>query len=90
MESDTDGESTKNDESPTDETVVAAAVEAAEGVIFSRYGTSEIRDLDVTVRFEEGVLDVDVYLNVPDADDAEQVADDAALAARRAVDELLE
>lgn len=72
-----------------DEAVVEAAVDAAEDVIFSAYSRSDIRDLDVTVHFEDAVLEVDVYLNVPD-DEAERVADDAALAARSAVDELLE
>ena len=82
---------------PTDEEVVAAASDAAEGLVFSRYSSSEVRDVDVTVRFEEGVLEVDVYLNVPDADaeehveeEAERVADDAALAAVDAVDRLFE
>jgi hypothetical protein len=36
------------------------------------------------------VLDVDVYLHVPAADDEEQVAEDAALAARSAVDDLFD
>jgi hypothetical protein len=75
---------------PTDEQVVRAASEAAEGLVFSRYRQSDVRDLDVTVTFEDGVLDVDVYLNVPDADDEEQVAEDAVLAARSAVDELFD
>ena len=74
----------------TDEDIVTAAVDAAESVVFSRYSRSEIRDLDVTVRYESGDLEVDVYLNVPDDADSEQVADDAALAARSAVDDLLE
>jgi hypothetical protein len=76
---------------PTDEAVVQAASDAAEGLVFSRYKQSDIEDLDVTVRFEEGILDVDVYLNAPKGPgqpDPEQVADDAALAARAAVDEL--
>jgi len=73
----------------TDERVVRAAVEAAESVVFSRYHRSELTDLDVAVSFEDGVLDVDVYLNVPDAGDAEAVADEAARAAREAVDDLL-
>ena len=73
---------------PCADAVVDAAVEAAEGVIFSRYGRSEVEDVDVTVRFEAGVLEVDVYLNVPGAADEERVAEDAALAARHAVDEL--
>jgi len=74
---------------PTDEEVVRTAAEAAEGLVFSRYRQSEVTDLDVTVTFEDGVLEVDVYLNAPDdAHDPERVADDAALAARAAVDDL--
>ncbi|MFC7097659.1 DUF3194 domain-containing protein [Halobaculum marinum] len=75
---------------PTDEEVVRAASEAAEGLVLDRYRQSELRDFDVTVTFEDGVLDVDVYVNPPaDADlDAETVADEAARAARDAVDEL--
>ncbi|WP_222919542.1 DUF3194 domain-containing protein [Natrinema sp. SYSU A 869] len=78
---------------PTDETVVQTASDAAEGVIFSQYKQSDVRDYDVTVVFEDGILEVDVYLNAPEDDDEadpEQVADDAALAARHAVDELFE
>jgi hypothetical protein len=74
----------------TDERVVRAAVEAAESVLFSRFDRSDLDDLDIAVSFEDGVLDVDVYLNAPEADDAEAVADEAALAAREAVDDLLE
>ncbi|WP_136717905.1 DUF3194 domain-containing protein [Halorientalis salina] len=74
---------------PTDEEVVQTAAEAAEGLVFSRYRQSDVTDLDVTVTFEEGVLEVDVYLNAPDdTHDPERVADDAALAARSAVDDL--
>lgn len=73
-----------------DETVVETAVNAAEGVIFSRYKKSAVSDLDITVTFEEGILEVDVYLDAPDdREDPEQVAEDAALAARGAVDDLL-
>jgi hypothetical protein len=78
---------------PSDETVVQTAADAAEGVIFSQYKQSDVRDYDVTGVFEDGVLEVDVYLNAPedkDEADPEQVADDAALAARHAVDELFE
>ncbi len=76
-------------EEPSDETVVETASNAAEEVIFSRYKQSAVRDFDVTVTFEEGVLEVDVYLNAPENEaDPERVADDAALAAREAVDEL--
>ena len=74
---------------PSDEAVVEAASEAAEGLVLSRFKQSDVRDLDVTVRFENGVLEVDVYLNAPEGEaDPEQVADDAALAARAAVDDL--
>ncbi len=66
--------------------VVQTAVEAAEDVIFSRYRRTELRDIDVAVTFEDGVLEVDVYLDAPE--DSAQVADDAALAARSAVDDL--
>jgi hypothetical protein len=81
---------------PDDETVVQTAAEAAEGLVFSRYRQSTVRDLDVTVTFEEGVLDVDVYLHVPDEEraaddpDPEAVAEDAARAAREAVDDLFD
>jgi hypothetical protein len=75
---------------PTDDEVVQAAARAAEDVVFSRLDTSEVRDLDVTVTYEDDVLEVDVYLDAPDARAEEaRVADDAALAARAAADELL-
>ncbi len=83
--------STDDTDAPSDEAVVNTASEAAEGLVLSRFKQSEVRDLDVTVTFEDGVLEVDVYLNAPDAEgdlDPEQVADDAALAAQSAVDEL--
>ncbi|MGQ4554682.1 DUF3194 domain-containing protein [Halobellus sp. GM3] len=80
---------------PTDEEVVQTAAEAAEGVILAHYKQSELTDFDVTVTFEDGVLDVDVYVNAPDGDEetgdtAETVADEAARAAGDAVDELFE
>ena len=76
---------------PTDEEVVETAAEAAEGVIFARYKQSEVRDFDVTVTFEDGVLDVDVYLNAPDDEaNPDEVADEAARAATSAVDDLFE
>jgi len=75
---------------PADDEVVQAAARAAEDVVFSRLDTSEVRDLDVTVTFEDDVLEVDVYLDAPEGRaDEERVADDAALAARAAADELL-
>jgi len=78
-------------EEPSDETVVQTAADAAEGLIFSRYKQSAVRDMDVTVTFEDGVLEVDVYLNAPDDDtDPDRVADEAALAAREAVDDLFD
>lgn len=74
-----------------DVAVADVAADAAESVVFSRYDRSEIEDVDVTVAFEDGQLDVDVYLNVPDDQaGAQRAAEDAALAARSAVDELLE
>jgi len=80
------------DSGPDDETVVETGAAAARDIVFSRFDTDEVRDLDVTVRFDDGVLAVDVYLDVPDPglDDPDRVADDAALAARRAVDRLFE
>ena len=75
---------------PTDKAVVGTASRAAEGLVLDRYRQSELRDFDVTVTFEDGVLDVDVYVNPPADPDAdpERVADEAARAARDAVDEL--
>lgn len=75
---------------PTDTEVVQAAADAAEGVIFSRYKQSKVEDVDVTVTFEDGVLDVDIYVNPPPEHEAdpERVIDDAATAAEAAVDEL--
>jgi len=85
-------EGSTDDESgadPTDDEVVQTAAQAAEDVVFSRFDTSDVSDLDVTVSFEDGILEVDVYLNAPDGRaDADRVADDAALAARAAVDDL--
>jgi len=77
---------------PDEATVVRTAAEAAEGVVLDRYRQSELADLDVTVSFEDGVLDVDVYLNPGDAGgdapDPDAVADEAARAATGAVDDL--
>ncbi|WP_123619422.1 DUF3194 domain-containing protein [Halorubrum sp. CSM-61] len=75
---------------PTDDEVVRTAAEAAEGVVFAHYDQSAVTDLDVTVTFEEGVLDVDVYLNAPDDPDPDAVAREAAETAGEAVDELFE
>ncbi|MFW6017489.1 MAG: DUF3194 domain-containing protein [Halapricum sp.] len=73
-----------------DSDVVQTAADAAEKVLFSRCDRSAVTDFDITVSFEDDVLEVDVYLNVEDDRiDEQQVADDAALAARGAVDELL-
>ncbi len=75
---------------PDDRAVVETGAAAARDVVFSRFDNSEVRDVDVTVTFEDEILEVDVYLDVPDPGvrDPEQVADDAAVAARRAVDRL--
>ena len=77
-----------DDTDPSDDEVVGTAAQAAEDVVFSRYDRTAVRDLDVTVTFEDGVLEVDVYLDAKGGD-PDQVADDAALAARGAVDDLL-
>jgi len=83
--SDTPDDSTAD---PSDDEVVRTAAQAAEDVVFSRYDRAAVRDLDVTVSFEDGVLEVDVYLDA-DGGDPDRVADDAALAARGAADDLL-
>jgi len=76
---------------PADEAVVETAADAAEDVVFSRIGKGDLSDVDVSVTFEDDVLDVDVYVNAPESSaDERRVADDAALAARAAVDELFE
>lgn len=77
-------------DSPTDEAVVEAAANAARGLILDRYKQSDVRDVDVTVTFEDGVLDVDVYLNVPEdvGPPAEDVVEEAAMAAQDAADDL--
>ncbi|QZA89176.1 DUF3194 domain-containing protein [Salinarchaeum sp. IM2453] len=72
-----------------DTRVVETASDAAQNVIFSRYERSEINDIDITIHFEDDVLEVDIYLDA-DHGDPDQVANDAALAARSAVDRLLE
>ncbi len=77
-----------DDPDPSDEEVVRAAADAAEGVVFKHYDQSSVTDLDVTVTFEDGVLDVDVYLNAPDDPDPETVAEAATEAAGDAVDDL--
>ncbi|GGM68560.1 putative amino acid-binding ACT domain protein [Halarchaeum rubridurum] len=72
-----------------DETVVQTAAEAAEGYLFSRVKQSDVRDLDVAVTFEDGVLTMDVYVNAPAADvDEDELADEAARVGREAVDDL--
>jgi hypothetical protein len=87
--SDSDADTDPGDErEPSDEAIVEAASDAAEGLVLSRYKQSNVDDLDVTVRFEDGTLEVDVYLNAPDDPDPEQVAEDAVRAAEAAVDEL--
>ena len=76
-------------ERPDDQEVVQTAAQAAEDIIFARYSRSDVRDFDVTVSFEDEQLELDVYLDAEGSQDPEQVADDAVLAARNAVDELL-
>jgi hypothetical protein len=76
-----------DEDDPGKTEVVRTAARAAEDVVFSRYDRSDIDDIDVTVTFEDGVLEVDVYLDA-DGRRTDRVADDAALAARAAVDDL--
>jgi hypothetical protein len=75
---------------PTDADVVEAAAAAAEGVVFERYRKSDVRDLDVTVTFENDRLSVDVYLNPADGTDhdPDAVVGEAVAAAEAAVDDL--
>jgi hypothetical protein len=76
---------------PTDREIIDTASDAAEGLVLSRYKQSDVTDLDVTVRFEDGTLGVDVYLNAPKTGyDPERVAEDAVAAAEAAVDDLFE
>jgi len=56
----------------------------------THYKQKAVRDLDITVRFEDGILEVDVYLNAPDDPDPEAVIEEAIAAAESAVDELFE
>lgn len=77
-----------------DETVVETAASAAEGYILSTFSSSDIHDLDIRVRFEDGDLTVDILLETAESaseDEAtvQKVADDAVLVAQSAVDELL-
>lgn len=73
---------------PSEPEIVDTATQAAHDIIFSRYDRSEVRDLEVTARFEDGIFEIEVFVDGPG--DSEQVADDAALAAQSAVDELFQ
>ncbi|MFB6253326.1 MAG: DUF3194 domain-containing protein [Halobacteriaceae archaeon] len=74
---------------PEDEEIVETATDAAQDVIFSRLRTSTIEDYDLTVTYEDGILNVDIYLNAPESGkDTQQIVDDAVLAAEAAVDDL--
>lgn len=79
----------------SEETVVEAAAEAAEDVIFETYDRSSVRDIDITVRFEDRELSVDVLVNT-NAETREavereaRVVEDAIQAATVAVDDLLD
>ena len=95
----TDGESERHStddeavagstDEPTADEVVDVASSAAEDVVLARVSKSDLDDVDVTVTFEDGVLDVDVYVRAADdRTDEDQVAEDAALAAQSAVDDL--
>lgn len=66
--------------------VVNTGVSAAESVIFSRYSRGEVKDLDISIRFEDMEVSIDIYLSIPSAEDEDAVAHDAALAAQHAID----
>jgi hypothetical protein len=78
-----------SEDDPEEAEVVRTAARAAEDVVFSRYDRADVDDLDVTVTFEDGRLEVDVYLDAGGPGDPDRVAEDAVLAARAAVDDLL-
>lgn len=86
--SDDEANGSSSVDGPSDDEVVQTAAEAAEGVVFANYDQSAVTDLDITVTFEDGVLDVDVYLNAPADPDPDVVAEEAAETAGEAVDEL--
>ena len=69
--------------------VVEEATAAAEDVIFTRCDPDELEDVDVTIQYTDGELAIDIYLDGPAAD-LQQVVDDAALAARRAAERVIE
>ncbi|MBS3761264.1 DUF3194 domain-containing protein [Halodesulfurarchaeum sp.] len=72
-------------------TVVETASNAAHGYVFSRLANSTVEDIDVTVTFEDEVLDVEVSIFAPEADaDLEHIAQDAARVAGEAVDDLFD
>lgn len=70
--------------------VVNTGVTAAESVIFSRYSRGEVKDLDVSIQFEDMEVSIDIYLSIPSAEDEDAVAHDAALAAQNAIDEAVD
>jgi len=84
------GETDGAEGDPADTVVVETAAEAATGLVRSRYPQSEIRDLDVTVTFDDGRLSVEVYVDAPDDPDPASVANEAVDAAEAAVDDLFE
>jgi hypothetical protein len=71
------------------ERAVERASEAAHGYVFSRLAKTDVDDIDVTVTFEDDVLEVDVSILAPEAEaDIEQIASDAAAIAGEAVEDL--
>lgn len=90
----TDGESERHStdnatDDPNADEVVDVASTAAENVVLSRFSKSDLDDYDVTVTFDDGTLEVDVYVRAEDERaEEDQVAEDAALAAQSAVDDL--
>ena len=71
------------------ERAVEAASEAAHGYVFSRLAKSAVDDIDVTVSYEDDVLEVEVSILAPEVDaDLDQIASDAAAIAGDAVEDL--
>lgn len=71
------------------EDVVEEATTAAEDVIFTRCEAAALEDVDVTVQYTDGELAIDIYLD-GQRDGLQQVVDDAALAARRAAERVID
>lgn len=76
---------------PDEAEIVEAASEAAERTVFATCDRSAVTDLDVTVKYVDDELSVDVYLDAADETiDEEALVEEAATAAGEAVDDLVD